>query len=52
MTNNTEKKGYVSCIGISDETDTTYHPKIYIALDEKKDVMCPYCGKKFGANTN
>lgn len=40
------KEHKVSCDG---DKDVLGHPKVYLNLGDKKEIECPYCGKKFKA---
>jgi len=36
----------------SSEDDTiSMHPKVFLNMDKKKEVACPYCGKIFRLKT-
>ena len=35
-----------SCPG-EDELKWNHHPKVFLNLNFKKEVKCPYCGKSF-----
>jgi uncharacterized Zn-finger protein len=38
------KDNKVSCDG---DKGTLGHPKVYLNFGDKKEIDCPYCGKKF-----